>query len=91
MAIGIVQDCRVAGGPYGTSRPLRTGHACFPGIRLKPFKGVDDDTRSDHGQPQAMDLAMASRMEQCEIVESVRTAFHAPHDMMRVPVAISCN
>jgi hypothetical protein len=34
---------------------------------------------------------MAIGMEQCEIIESVRTAFHSPHDMMRVPVGVSSN
>jgi hypothetical protein len=38
-----------------------------------------------------MDLAMAVRVEQSEIVESVGAAFDSPHDMMRVPVGVSSN
>jgi hypothetical protein len=38
-----------------------------------------------------MDLAMAIRMEQCEVVEPVGPAFDSPHYMMRVPVGISSN
>jgi len=38
-----------------------------------------------------MDLAMAIRVEQTEIVEPVGAAFDSPHDVVRVPVGISSN
>jgi hypothetical protein len=79
---------RVAGGPYGTSRPLRTGLACFPGIRLKPFKGVSDDTRSCDSGPKAVNLPMAIGMKQNEVVEPVTAATHAPDDVVGMPSSL---
>src|SRR5208283_3263547 len=76
---------RVAGGPYGASRPLRTGLACFPGIRLKPFKGISDDTRSCDRGPKAMNLSVASGMKQGEVVEPVTAAVNTPDDVVRMP------
>jgi hypothetical protein len=84
----IRENGRVAGGPYGTSRPLRTGLACFPGIRLKPFKGVSDDTRSCNSGPKAVNLPMAIGMKQNEVVEPVTAATHAPDDVVGMPSSL---
>ncbi len=82
---------RVAGGPYGASRPLRTGLACFPGIRLKPFKGVSDDTRSCDSGPKAVELPVAIGMEQDEVVEPVTATMHAPDDVVGVPPGLDAD
>ena len=86
-----VGNGRVAGGPYGTSRPLRRGLACFPGIRLKPFKGVSDDTRSCDSGPKAVNLRMAIGMKQNEVVEPVTAAVHAPDDVVGMPPGLDAD